>query len=67
LRIAVRGALTAGGYETVEAGDGLSGITLLESDPPDLVLCDIGLGVGDGFDVLAATRRIRRWPPSPSS
>jgi len=56
LRIAVRGALTAGGYETVEAGDGLSGITLLESDPPDLVLCDIGLGVGDGFDVLAAAR-----------
>jgi signal transduction histidine kinase len=56
LRMAVRGALNAGGYEAVEAGDGLSGINLLESDPPDLVLCDIGLGVGDGFDVLAAVR-----------
>lgn len=42
--------------EVIEAGDVAGGIALVQSEAPDLVLCDLQLGDGTGWDVLAAIR-----------
>ncbi|TSC55454.1 MAG: hypothetical protein G01um101418_938 [Parcubacteria group bacterium Gr01-1014_18] len=44
--------LTAGGYETLLAGDGEEGARRVAEDLPDLVLLDIVMPKKNGFDVL---------------
>jgi two-component system, cell cycle response regulator DivK len=44
------------GYEVVIAVDGESGLSLAESDMPDLILMDMSLPVLDGWE---ATRRLK--------
>ena len=48
--------LKAQGYTIVSAGDGPSGIDAICSERPDLVLCDVGLPVLDGYEVA---RRVK--------
>ena len=45
------------GYDVCCATDGPTGIAMAESERPDLILMDIGLGEMDGWE---ATRRIKR-------
>ncbi len=52
----VRRALEARGYRVVGAEDGLTGLSLVESEHPDVVLLDINLPDVDGYDVV---RRLR--------
>jgi CheY-like chemotaxis protein len=47
------------GYEVVIALDGESGISLAESDAPDLILMDMSLPILDGWE---ATRRLKAAP-----
>lgn len=56
LRHLVRTALPAELYELLEADDGPTGLKLAETNPPDLVLCDIKLHGPDGYEVLRALR-----------
>lgn len=47
------------GYEVVIAVDGESGLSLAESEAPDLVLMDMSLPILDGWEV---TRRLKAAP-----
>jgi CheY-like chemotaxis protein len=48
--------LAAGGYEVLEAVDGISAIELIARESPSLVLMDIGLPRMNGHDALKACR-----------
>jgi len=48
--------LTRKGYEVISATDGARGVSMAQSENPDLILMDISLPVMDG---LQATRQIK--------
>jgi DNA-binding response OmpR family regulator len=52
LRRGLARRLLAWGYEVVGAADGYGAVALARSERPDLVLLDLGLPGGGGFDVL---------------
>jgi|ERR1700689_2684987 DNA-binding response OmpR family regulator len=52
LRQALRLRLRANQYETVNAVDGYSAISMAYKERPDLIILDLGLPAGDGFVVL---------------
>jgi two-component system KDP operon response regulator KdpE len=54
--------LTAAGYDTATAGDGVEGVALFASGQPDLVITDLAMPRSDGFAVVAAVRRAGRTP-----
>jgi CheY-like chemotaxis protein len=49
--------LTAFGYETITADNGLAGMERVEHDRPDLIICDIQIPGIDGYEVA---RRVKR-------
>jgi len=51
------------GYEVVEALDGQQGVTLAQSEAPDLILMDMSLPGLDGWE---ATRRLKADPATES-
>ena len=59
LRLTVRACLEQNHFETLEAETPHAGIILAGAQRPDLVLCDLHLGSGNGLDVLAELRRNR--------
>jgi DNA-binding response OmpR family regulator len=52
LRQALRLRLRANHYDTVNASDGYSAVTVAHKEHPDLIILDLGLPAGDGFVVL---------------
>ncbi len=56
-RLFVRRVLESMGLELLEAEDGMTGISMAQSELPDLILMDIGL---PGMDGLETTARIRQ-------
>ncbi len=60
-RMVLRSFLSSRNYEIVEATDGEMGISLCQSERPDLILLDIVMPKLDGFQVC---RRIKRDPAS---
>ncbi|MCZ6597215.1 MAG: response regulator transcription factor [Planctomycetota bacterium] len=59
LRMALVDALTAEGFEVLEAGDGETGLALALREGPEVVLLDLMLPKRDGFSVLRAIREDR--------
>jgi DNA-binding response OmpR family regulator len=59
LRMALVDALTAEGFEVLEAGDGGTGLAIALREAPDAVLLDLMLPRRDGFSVLRAIREDR--------
>lgn len=55
----VRKMLSVGGYEMIEAKDGVSGVNLAVKENPDLILMDINLPDIDGME---ATSRLKAMP-----
>ena len=62
IRRFLRASLTNEGYRVSEAVSGESGLRMASSQPPDLVILDLGLPDLDGHEVL---RRLREWYTSP--
>jgi two-component system KDP operon response regulator KdpE len=55
-------ALTAAGYEVVEAGSGAEALKAVATQAPDLVILDLGLPDMDGREVIAS---LRGWSDIP--
>ena len=55
----VRKMLKIGGYEMIEAMDGMTGLQLVASKKPDLILLDINLPDIDGLEI---TQRLKSNP-----
>lgn len=53
------------GHRVSTAPDGLSAIVLVKHDPPDLLLLDIDLPVGNGLGVLELLRSTPHWDQIP--
>lgn len=51
------GLRNLGGFDTLLAGDGESGIKMARAERPDLILLDIMLPSNDGFEVLSTLKK----------
>jgi len=56
LRRALKIRLRANHYDTVQASDGYSAISVAQKEQPNLIILDLGLPAGDGFVVLERLR-----------
>jgi two-component system, OmpR family, KDP operon response regulator KdpE len=62
IRRFLRTSLNAHGYRVIEAACGWDAITLTATEPPEVVLLDLGLPDIDGLEVI---RRLREWSTVP--
>jgi two-component system KDP operon response regulator KdpE len=62
IRRFLRASLTNEGYRLNEAASGEEGLRVASSQPPDLVILDLGLPDIDGHEVL---RQLREWLAAP--
>jgi two-component system KDP operon response regulator KdpE len=62
IRRFLRVSLAGQGYSLLEAETGQKGIHLAASQPPDLVILDLGLPDLDGLEVI---KRLREWSTTP--
>lgn len=62
IRRLLRAALTDEGYRVSEAASGAEGLRMASSQPPELVILDLGLPDVDGQEVL---QRLREWLTAP--
>lgn len=65
LQSTITETLRYAGYEVRSASDASAGLTLAQTERPDLVLCDIGLPDHDGFEVFASLRADQRTAQIP--
>lgn len=56
-------SLKAGGYEVVAAQDGVSAISTARREKPSLIVLDLGLPAGDGFQVMEWLNNLRQRIP----
>jgi two-component system response regulator (stage 0 sporulation protein F) len=57
MRVLLRSALTAAGYEVVEAANGRQGLDLYRHKPTDLVITDIAMPELNGLDMMLELTR----------
>ena len=62
IRKSVAASLNLQGYRTMEADSGKTGVMSAHSQPPDVILLDLGLPDMDGIEVV---RQIREWTKIP--
>ena len=51
-------ALTAAGYDVLEAGNGVEGVELYKSHGVDLTICDIIMPEKEGLDTIMTLRKV---------
>lgn len=57
--------LSGSGYRTVTARSVTEALTQMVQTPPDLILSDVNMHQGSGFDLLATVRSDNRWRELP--
>jgi len=57
--------LKSNGYSVVSAMDAVSAIAMTRKEMPDLVILDLGLPAGDGYEVLERLRSLTDHPTIP--
>jgi two-component system KDP operon response regulator KdpE len=62
IRRFLRASLSCEGYRLAEAETGQQGLSMAATQPPDLVILDLGLPDMDGLQIIAA---LRRWSQMP--
>jgi two-component system, OmpR family, KDP operon response regulator KdpE len=62
IRRFLRASLSAEGYRLAEAETGQQGLSMAATQPPDLVMLDLGLPDIDGLQIIA---ELRRWSQVP--
>ena len=63
LRIQLRKKLESGGYEVVEADDGLVGLEIIESNPDaSVIIADINMPAMDGLTMLEVVKEKNLLP-----
>jgi len=61
MRDMLRLALTAAGFDVVQAIDGVNGLDVLERENPEIVITDINMPKMDGFGFIEGARKIERF------
>lgn len=62
IRRFLKASLTTQGYELIETETGKDGLSAAASNPPDVILLDLGLPDMDGLEII---RQIREWSTVP--
>ncbi len=57
IRRLVARVLQQSGFNTLEAADGVQGVSILKEHKPDIVTCDISMPYMDGYEFLAIAKR----------
>jgi len=57
--------LAQSGFETIEAGNGLEAVKILEKEKPDLILLDILMPYMDGMEVLKKIKKEEKFKDTP--
>ena len=65
LRLALKVRLKAGGYDVVEAQDGLEALRAVRNETPDLILLDLMLPRLDGYHVCKLLKSDERYQSLP--
>lgn len=65
MRDMLRIALSGGGYDVVQAVDGMDAIAVLQTATPDLIITDINMPNLDGFGLIERLRQDERYRFTP--
>ncbi|MSO42609.1 MAG: response regulator transcription factor [Candidatus Planktophila sp.] len=63
VRALLRDTLSIAGFETIEASDGMSALTLLRTNKPALMVIDINMPLMDGFELVERLRSTNDLTP----
>jgi len=63
VRALLNDTLRIAGFETIEATDGMSALTLLRTHKPDLLVIDINMPLMDGFELVERLRSTNDLTP----
>jgi DNA-binding response OmpR family regulator len=53
------------GHQTLEAGDGLAGLTAILEEKPDVIISDIGMPRMNGFELKQKLQTLPQHSPTP--
>ncbi len=63
VRALLHDTLRIAGFETLEASDGMSALTALRKNKPDLIIIDINMPLMDGFELVERLRSAKDMVP----
>ncbi len=63
VRALLNDTLRIAGFETLEASDGMSALTALRKNKPDLIIIDINMPLMDGFELVERLRSAKDMVP----
>lgn len=63
VRALLRDTLSIAGFETIEASDGMSALTLLRTNKPALMVIDVNMPLMDGFELVERLRTTNDLTP----
>ena len=65
LRQLIVDELEDAGHETLEAGDGVAGLSAILAENPDVIISDIGMPLMDGFQLKERLQSLPDHKPTP--